>query len=224
MQMQGQDRPAFLIAREAGSDDGTYHSSEMAFALRRQLGGWGLTLAGSRGTTLSGDRVWLEDETYGQRTEDAVRHLGLALDRRRGGLEGTSGVDWMSEERTVLGARFHEAFGGGGAQTLFVDATASWEFAPGFRLAGAMRNGWTYPATSNVIESGSVIYSRAWSLDVEKSGLFGNDDRIGLRVAQPLRVESGGLNLSLAGLLQLRYPGARPSAPSRCRWRRTGAS
>ncbi|HTO27968.1 MAG TPA: hypothetical protein VL017_05200, partial [Devosia sp.] len=51
--------------------------------------------------------------------------------------------------------------------------------------------------SSSVIENGSVIYSRAWSVDLERAGLFSGEDRIGLRIAQPLRVEGGGLRLSL---------------------------
>ena len=125
------------------------------------------------------------------------RPVDLAVDRRWGGLQATFGVDMMDEDRTVLGARFHDAFGGGGAQTLFVDASASWEFVPGLRIAAAMRNGWTYPEASSVIESNSVIQSRAWSFDIEKRGIFAADDGIAFRVSQPLRVESGGLNLSL---------------------------
>lgn len=197
MQLQGQDRPAFMIARQSGSDNGAFQRSDASFALRHQLGGWGLTVSGTSGAILSGDRVHLSDEIRGLRTDDTVRHFGFAFDRDWGALEGTLGLDWMSEERTVLGGRFHDAFGGGGAETMFVDASASWEFLPGLRLAGAMRNGWTFADPSSVIQSGSTIYSRAWSLDVERKGLFGENDRIGFRVAQPLRVESGGLNLSL---------------------------
>ncbi|WEK47929.1 MAG: S8 family serine peptidase [Candidatus Andeanibacterium colombiense] len=197
MQLQGQDRPAFMIAQQAGSDDGSYHSDAMSFALRKQFGSWGLTVAGTSGQVLSGNRVWLLNQTFGSRTDDAVSHMVFTADRRWGGLQATLGLDWMDEQRTVLGGRFHQAFGGGGAQTMFVDATANWEFAPGLRLGAAFRNGWTYPQTSSVIESGSVIQSRAWSLDVEKRGVFAADDGIALRVSQPLRVESGGLNLSL---------------------------
>lgn len=196
MQLQGQDRPAFMVARMAGSDDGTFLRSDMSFALRRQVGPWGLTLAGTRGGALSANRLWLAEQMYGGRTEDAVRHFGVTTDRDWGALEATLGLDWMSEERTVLSGRFHEAFGGGGAQTLFVDASASWEFAPGFRLAGALRNGWTFPDGSSVIEGSSLIQSRAWSLDLERRGVFGGDS-LALRLSQPLRVESGGLDLNL---------------------------
>jgi hypothetical protein len=34
-------------------------------------------------------------------------------------------------------------------------------------------------------------------LDLARNGVFANDDSLALRVSQPLRVESGGLNLEL---------------------------
>lgn len=197
MQLQGQDRPAFLIARPAGSDDGTVHRAGMSLALRKQFGGWGLTFAGESGEVLSGNTQWLVSEAAGSRTEDRMRSFSLMADRRWGGVQAALGLDWMQEDRTVLGGRFHEAFGGGGSNTLFVDASAGMQVAPGWKIYGSLRNGWTFADRSSVIASGSVIQSRAWSVDLEKTGLFSGADRIGLRIAQPLRVESGGLNLSL---------------------------
>lgn len=197
MQMQGQDRPAFLIARSAGSEDGTFHLPDMALALRRQFGPWGLTLAGESGVVMSGNGQWLVHEATGGRTRDPMRSFSLTADRQWGGLQASFGFDWMQEDRTVLGARFHEAFGGGGSNTLFIDASAGWQIAPGWSVYTALRNGWTFAETSSVIENGSVIYSRAWSVDLQKEGLFSRQDRIAFRVAQPLRVESGGLKLSL---------------------------
>ena len=97
----------------------------------------------------------------------------------------------------MLGARFHDAFGGGGAASLCVDASAAWDMGGGWRLGGAMRSGWTFADRSAVIAAGSRIHSRAWSLDLERRGLFGPSDVLGLRSAPPLRVESGGLNLHL---------------------------
>ncbi|HTN15653.1 MAG TPA: S8 family peptidase [Sphingomonadaceae bacterium] len=197
MQMQGQDRPAFLIARQSGSEDGTVHRATMSLALRKQLGAWGLTFAGESGEVLSGNTQWLVREAAGSRTEDKMRSFSLLADRRWGGLQAALGLDWMQEDRTVLGGRFHEAFGGGGANTLFVDASSGLRIAPGWKIYGALRNGWTFADSSSVIENGSVIYSRAWSVDLERAGLFSGEDRIGLRIAQPLRVEGGGLRLSL---------------------------
>jgi hypothetical protein len=48
-----------------------------------------------------------------------------------------------------------------------------------------------------VIGAGSDFVSRGWSADVSKQGVFSRADSLGLRLAQPLRVEGGGLNLTL---------------------------
>jgi hypothetical protein len=103
----------------------------------------------------------------------------------------------MDEERTLLGGRFHDAFGLAGARTLFVDARAGWDFAPNWRLGGAVRQGWTSARDGGLVAPGSSLVSRAWSLDLERRGLFGEHDTLGLRLAQPLRVEHGTLNLVL---------------------------
>lgn len=197
MQLQGKDRPAFLIAREAGGEDGTFRQTDMSVAMRKQLGAWGLTLAGESGSVYSGDRLWLAYENAGRRSQDSVRSFGVIADRAWNDVAATLGLNLMAEDRTVLGGRFHQALGGGGANTVFVDADVSWAFARNWRLVGAMRGGWTFADRSSVIDRGSILHSRAWSLDLERVGVFGPTGRIALRVAQPLRVESGGLNLRL---------------------------
>ena len=53
------------------------------------------------------------------------------------------GVTWLAEDDTVLGGRFHDAFGAGGADTLFLDARAGWQLAPRWRLGAALRQGCT---------------------------------------------------------------------------------
>ena len=67
----------------------------------------------------------------------------------------------------------------------------------GWRLGGAFRQGWTRADRSGVIGAGSEFVSRGWSADVSKQGVFSRADSLGLRLAQPLRVEGGGLNLTL---------------------------
>jgi hypothetical protein len=107
------------------------------------------------------------------------------------------GLTLMDEDRTVLGARFADAFGGGGAKSLFVDLGAGWNLGERWRLGAAVRSGWTFADTSGVIAPGSVLRTSAWSVDLERSGVFDDGDRLGIRLAQPLRVESGGLALDL---------------------------
>lgn len=195
-QLQGQDRPAFLIAPDAGGDDGAVQRSDASFALRKQLGPWGVTLSTERGATISGAAMRRSAEMAGRRLEEDVASHGLALDRRFGALEATLGLTWMAEQNTLLGARFHDAFGLSGANTLFVDAHAGWNLAPGWRLGGSFRQGWSAAREAGLV-AGSSLASRAWSLDLQRRGVFSGSDSLGLRLSQPLRVESGALNLSL---------------------------
>lgn len=195
-QLQGQERPAFLIAPDAGGDDGASTSSETAFALRKQLGSWGVTLSAERGDTVSGAAMRRASEMAGRRVEEDVASYAVALDRHFGPMDATLGLTWMAEQNTLLGARFHDAFGLSGADTQFLDAQAGWTLAPGWRLGAAYRQGRTSAREAGLVES-STLTSRAWSLDLERRGVFSAYDSLGLRLSQPLRVESGALNLRL---------------------------
>lgn len=196
-QLQGQDRPAFLIAPEAGGDSGMVERSDAAFALRSQLGPWGVTLSAERGNALSGATLRRASAMRGTRLEGGMAAYGAGLDRRLGPVEAALGLTWMDEARTLLGGRFHDAFGLAGARTLFVDARAGWDFAPGWRLGGAVRQGWTMAREGGLVAAGSDLVSRAWSLDLERRGVFAADDGLAVRLSQPLRVERGRLNLVL---------------------------
>ncbi len=197
MQLQGQDRPAFLIAGSALGDAGFFSRQGMSVAMRRQLGDWGLTLSAQSLQSTSSDLTRYSSLAPNQYGYDRVWTFGLAADRQWTNAEAAIALNWMKEDRTVLGARFNGLFGGGGANTLFVDATAGWDFAPKWRVTGAVRNGVTQADTSAVVETGSYLYSSAWSVDLEKRGFFGSQDRLGFRIGQPLRVEGGGMKLNL---------------------------
>jgi hypothetical protein len=196
-QLQGQDRPAFMIAGGAVGDPGLYRTTDASFALRRQLGRWGLTLSADSGQTWSAGYVHRAAELLGQRDRSGVGDFGVALDRRFGNLRASLGLDWMREDATMLGAEFHQAFGLSGADTVFLDAQAGWQLAPKWRLGASLRNGWTYAHGGGAVAGGSRLTSRAWAIDLARSGVFASGDSLAFRVSQPLRVESGGLNLNL---------------------------
>ena len=191
--MQGQDRPAFLVSQDARGDDGIFRRTDLSLAFRRSIGPWGLTMSAESGQTITGNRLLLQGDSPNHRKHDAVRSVAFELDRRWGSLDSTIGLSWMNEERTVLGGRFHDAFGGGGANSVFLDAGARWTFADGWRLGGNFRNGWTFAGNGALIDGSSVLVSRAWSLDMERRGVLADNDRIAFRIAQPLRVEAGSL-------------------------------
>jgi hypothetical protein len=195
-QLQGQAQPAFLVAPSAAGDAARAERPDAAFALRQQVGRWGLTVSGGRGEVLSG-AMRRAAEMTDRRFESGTASYGIALDRRFGAVETSLGLTWQAEDQTFLGGRFHEAFGLSGADTLFLDARAGWQLAPGWRLGGALREGFTRARVGGAIASGSSVDSRAWSLDLTRTGVFATGDTLGFRLSQPLRVEGGALNLSL---------------------------
>ncbi len=196
-QVQGQREAAFLIAPSPADNFGFYRKGELSIALRRQLGPWGLTLSADKGDVSNGlpdDRLRLEP--LGRRKDHTMR-FGAALDRRMGALDTSLGATWLSEDRTVLGARLHDAFGHGGADSLFVDAQAGWQVASELRFSAAWRQGFTRARSGGLIAGGSSLESNGWSLDLAKSSVFTGGDTLALRLSQPLRVVGGGLNLDL---------------------------
>ena len=195
--LQGQDRPAFMIAGEASRDTGMLSSTDAAIAVRRQVGDWGITASAETGSTLTAAAVERAAQLRGQRLSDDVSRYGIAVDREFGALTATLGFDWMREEQTVLGARFHEGFGLAGSDSLFVDLDLGWRVAPEWRLGASVRRGTTALRAAPLVGDGSRLTSSAWSLDLERTGLLGDDDALAFRLSQPLRVESGGLNLLL---------------------------
>ena len=194
-QLQGRSEPAFLIAGSPLDDYGFQRSDEAALAVRHRLGPWGLTVSAETAEAQSGAPVHLAADAALRRQLAPTQRFGLALDRRFGALDAALGASWLAEQHTVLGARLHDAFGPGGADSLFLDAAAGWNLAPGWRLGAAWRQGFTHAQVGGSLASGSNLTSSAWAIDVARLGVFGAHDSLALRHAQPLRVESGGLNL-----------------------------
>ncbi|MGB5778935.1 MAG: S8 family peptidase [Allopontixanthobacter sediminis] len=197
VQMQGHSRPAFMIASSAGGDTGFLHRSDTSAAIRKQFGAWGFTASAETGEALfarPGNRG-IPDLPRGSTRE--IRSFGLAADRRIGPVEAALSLTWMDENDTVLGAYFHDALGATGADSLFVDTRVGIDIAPQWRLGGEFRQGFTRARSSGFVADGSRFASRAWSIDMVRRDAFQFGDSIGVRVSQPLRVTSGGLNLNL---------------------------
>jgi hypothetical protein len=194
-QLQGARSPAFLVAGAPGEDLGFTGIDKTAVAMRQAIGPFGLTLSAETGDALTAP-LRFGAELRPRREQERMQRLGASLGRSWGGLDAALGASWLREDRTVLGARFHDALGAGGADSLFLDARAGWSVAPGWRLGAAMRGGYTTPASGGAIVGGRLL-SSAFSLDLEKLGVFADGDRLAVRLAQPLRVESGGVRLNL---------------------------
>lgn len=196
-QLQGHDQPAFLIARSPLDDLGFGMTGQTSLAVRERLGAWGLTVSAERGSAQAAARVNLAGFASDRLPAVPVSRIGLSLDRRFGQLDAALGASWLVERDSVLGARFHQAFGARGADSLFLDASAGWQIAPQWRLGAAWRRGTTRPHSGGMITGGSRLTSSAWALDLGHTGILAEDDSLALRISQPLRIESGGLSLNL---------------------------
>lgn len=192
-QLAGRTEPAFLVARGGSDALGFERRSDSAASMRHQLGAWGLTVAGEAGDALvrTGDR-----RRFFERSPYSV--VGIAADRRFGSLRLAAGLTLLDEQQTVLGGRFGPVFGGAsGAETLFADVRADWSMGDGWSVGGSARQGWTRFAAGGIATGEARLVSQAFALDLQKAGLFAASDRLALRVAQPLRVASGGIGLNL---------------------------
>lgn len=196
-QLQGQHRPAFMIADAPQADRGFLGKSTASMALRQQFGGWGVTLSAEEGEAWLGDYRKAAGRLGLAREEFGVRSFGASVDRSLGSLETVLGLTWLAEDRTVLGGYFHQALGAGGADTLFIDAGAGLALGSDWRIGANYRQGYTRARHGGMIASGSGFTSNAWSLDLARYGLLQQDDSLAFRIAQPLRVSSGGLLLNL---------------------------
>ncbi|MFZ1743781.1 MAG: S8 family peptidase, partial [Pontixanthobacter sp.] len=192
-QLQGFDRPAFLIAPGAGGDTGFYQSNSASLALRRQIGDWGVSFAAQSGGAWLGALRQTEGNLSRRREQGTTNTMSLSVDRAVGAFSMAGGASWLQERDTILGAMFHDSFGTSGAETLFIDAAVNTRIANDWRLGGAFRQGFTRARRSGLVAAGSNFQSRAWSLDLSRSNAFKRGDSFGLRMSQPLKIENGGL-------------------------------
>ncbi len=191
-QLSGQSEPAFLIANAGsmGFDSTTRASS----AMRQSFGGFGFTAGIENGDVLTqrGDDLRLRDRWQ----RSGYNRASLAIDRRFGGLATIVAATRMDERDTVLGARFDAALGATRAATWFLDTKARFDAGAGWSIGGSMRQGWTRAAVRGGLSGDGLVRTNAFAADIGKDGVFGHDS-IGLRIAQPLRVARGGIDLGL---------------------------
>jgi len=182
----------FLIAEQAGSNFGFRSTPVYSGAVRQQLDGWGLSVGWDRGAAL----VW--SHALRQRYDRMpFNSASVSLDRRFGPLSLTLKAAQLSEKNTVLGARFGAMLGAPGSVSRQLSLDSSLAAPGGWALRGRWQQGWTRIGAGGVRPASDHLVSRAWSFDATRGSMFLSGDRFGLRLAQPLRVSSGGLNVDL---------------------------
>jgi len=198
-QLAGRDDPAFLVARDPSNSSGFDVDVGASVAVRQKLGAWGVTLAQEYGDVLTQRDTSLfalkfKPERFG------YSRATLGLDRAFGGLRAGVSATRLAEENSVLGARFAGALGAARADSLFVDLGARYDFGGGWTLGGSLRQGWTQAHLRGGVAGSGLIRTEGFAADFGKAGVLWRGDRIGFRLAQPLRVSRGGISYLLPGL------------------------
>lgn len=194
--LAGRTDPAFLVAHDPTRDLGFASAPTAAFALRRGWGAWGLTIGTESGVAFAPSDALLAATRPGT-SRYGYDRVSLAADRRFGALSMAVTGSYMIERGTVLGARFGDGLGAARAQSWFADAEARLSPRRGWTLGASWREGWTLADVRAGLTGSGLIRTRAFAADIGKAGLFDARDRFGLRIAQPLRVSHGGIDLSL---------------------------
>lgn len=186
----GQGQTAFLVARDPMARTGFTADGGTAVGVRQRLGACALTVTSERGRVYNaGLRLRAGEPGYSMSTVTADRAFGPAT--------LSLGLAHLSEERTILGGRFSDAFGNGGAASTFLDLAATIRLGDGWSSHAAYRRGWTrMPGTGALVDRGRLA-TDAFAFDLSKRHMLIAGDSFAIRIMQPLRVRSGGLDLRL---------------------------
>ena len=187
-QLAGRSDPAFLV-----SDTGWEGAARSSGAVRMTFGGVGVTGATETGRILARRDGGLAGADPYSRAQ--YGRASMALDRRFGPLATQLTASRLDERDTVLGASFGPGLGRARATSWFMDAAARLDAGDGWTLGGTLRRGWTVAEVRGGIAGQGRARTTAFSADIGRTGVLGGD--LGLRVAQPLRVAQGGLDLAL---------------------------
>jgi len=181
--LTGANKGGFLVARDTSGEPGFAALRGSSVALRRDLGKQiGLTLSAENGKVFRDQRAGELDMPY--------RLATATFDKQLGANWLSLGVTRLDEQRSLLGGRMGETFGGGGSNSWFVDGEARRDLGKGFSAGVSARRGWTAFA-------GGRFQTSAYAFDLAKLGLLSDFDRLGLRLSQPIRIDQGGLSLAL---------------------------
>jgi len=179
---------AFIVARDPMTRMGFYANAASSLGVRQSVGRLGITLTSERGHVYE---PWADPRL----AQPRYGIDSLTLDRRFGRALVTLGASRLTEQQTVLGAQLGGPVGAGGATSWFVDAGSRYDLGHGWQLGANYRRGWTsMPGLGGLARDGRLS-TDAWSFDLAKDDAFRPGDSLAIRLMQPLRVRSGGLNL-----------------------------
>lgn len=184
---------SFLAASDTSGATGAERNPAMAFAASQKLS----PLLSLHAAAETGHVVEPRTSTNPLRGQPGYSQFSLGLTAANPAFHANAHASYMTEQNSLLGARLASIFTTAPARTLFLDVGAGFALRPKWQVAGNFRRGWTHAAAGGSLGSHARLASSAWSLDLAGSSLFQGRDRLSLRLSQPLRVTSGGLNLNL---------------------------
>ncbi len=145
-----------------------------------------------RATTAMGS----SDEDAGQNNMLALAELGYGDSET--GVTLASGA--LVEKDRVLGLHGDGAFAlGNGTTTWFGGLTGQWRVAPKTQLVASFYAGMSEAQTAgnSLVQDIGRVTTTSWRVGLTQNGMLQENDKLRLIVSQPLRAESGGLNVNL---------------------------
>jgi hypothetical protein len=181
----------FLAAQDAGEASAFRAAPDLAFGLRHRITPHlGLTLSAENGRSADLPAEW---RTGDPREVKRYSQFTAAADYNSGPVGLAISATMLNEPDSLLGARLVSFFGVRGSQTLFADARANIALPAYWSLGLSARHGWTRATGGGSAD----IVTQAFSADISRKSLFQRGDRFAMRIAQPLRVMSGGVDALL---------------------------
>ena len=106
-------------------------------------------------------------------------------------------LGWLAEAERVLGQRTRGAFGDFAGGTAFLGLSAGRRLNDVWTLLGSAHLGLSQAAAryQGMLRNPSALWTSAFSLGISGDGVTGAQDRLALRLSQPLRVEAGHAQL-----------------------------
>lgn len=180
-QLGGRTTDALTLSDNATQRLGFTRRNPNSIALEQEHEGWRISFGGERGVVTN----------FRSRQLDArYALLGLSVDRKLLRGQMRLGVTRLMEQRTVLGGSIDSMFGKLGSQTWYADAEIDQQMGNGWSVFGSYRRGRTTFANGQFTTS-------ALSMGITKMGMLTHDDTLAFRLSQPLRIETGTLELLL---------------------------
>jgi len=182
----------FLAAQDAHRSFGFQPSPDFAIALNHRLSPHvSLSLSGENGALVRNEVSRLRN---GRQEDDRhYRYVSAAMNWASKPASLSLSASLLDEDKSLLGAQFSSFLGVNKGQTLFADAQANIALPKDWSLGLSARRGWTKATGDGNAQLGTM----AWAADLSRVGILHRADRFGLRISQPLRVVSGGVDALL---------------------------